>query len=156
MTDSKLAAADWMRNYFRQARVIDQLTARLIDDSAPARSGLYALYQDWRSRLSNADFSVVRGHIFARHATAFADDPLLLLRLFEMAARHGLPLSRETETLVNSELARRARQCFARRSSGNISRASWFSLTPLKRCATCTAWVCSPACFPNSKPSIRW
>ena len=102
----KLAPADWMRNYFRQARVIDQLTARLIDESAPARSGLYALYQDWRSRLSNADFSVVRGHIFARHPTALADDPLLLLRLFEMVARHGLPLSRATETLVESQLDR--------------------------------------------------
>jgi [protein-PII] uridylyltransferase len=102
----KLAPADWMRIYFRQARVIDQLTAQLIDESAPARSGLYALYQDWRSRLSNADFSVVRGRIFARRPTAFTDDPSLLLRLFELMARHGLPLSRETERLVESELAR--------------------------------------------------
>jgi [protein-PII] uridylyltransferase len=100
------APANWMRIYFRQARVIDQLTAELMEESAPARSGLYALYQDWRSRLSNADFSVVRGRIFARHPTAFAGDSLLLLRLFEMVARHGLPLSRETEKLVESELAR--------------------------------------------------
>ena len=102
----KLAPADWMRTYFRQARVIDQLTAQLIDDSAPARSGLYAVYQDWRSRLSNADFSVVRGRIFTRRPTAFADDPLLFLRLFELVARHGLPLSRETEKLVKQELTR--------------------------------------------------
>ncbi len=102
----RLAPADWMRIYFRQARVIDQLTAELIDEFAPARSGLYALYHDWRSRLSNADFSVVRGRIFARHPTAFANDPLLLLRLFEMVARHGLPLSRETEKLVGAELER--------------------------------------------------
>jgi [protein-PII] uridylyltransferase len=102
----KLAPADWMRIYFRQARVIDQLTAQLMDESAPARSALYAFYQDWRSRLSNADFSVVRGRIFARHPTAFANDPLLLLRLFEMVARHGLPLSHETEKLVEAELER--------------------------------------------------
>jgi [protein-PII] uridylyltransferase len=102
----KLAPADWMRIYFRQARVIDQLTAQLIDDSVPTRTGLYGVYQDWRSRLSNADFSVVREHIFARRPTAFADDPLLLLRLFEMVARHGLPLSREAEKLVIHELVR--------------------------------------------------
>ena len=30
----------------------------------------------------------------------------MLLRLFEMVARHGLPLSRETERFVESELAR--------------------------------------------------
>jgi [protein-PII] uridylyltransferase len=102
----RLAPADWMRIYFRQARVIEQLTAQLVDESAPARSALYGLYQDWRSRLSNADFSVVRGRIFARHPTAFSNDPLLLLRLFEMVARHGLPLSHETEKLVEAELAR--------------------------------------------------
>lgn len=101
-----LSPADWMRVYFRQARAIAQLTAELIDDSAPARSALYAVYQGWRSRLSNADFSVVRGRIFARNPTAFVRDPLMVLRLFEMMGRHGLPLSRETERLVQSEVAR--------------------------------------------------
>ena len=37
------------------------------------------------------------------------NDPLLLLRLFELVARHGLPLSRETEKLVRSELDSRRR-----------------------------------------------
>jgi [protein-PII] uridylyltransferase len=101
-----LAPADWMRIYFRQARVIDRLSAQLIDECVPGRSALYGLYQDWRSRLSNADFSVVRGRIFARQPSTLAKDPLLLLRLFEMVARHGLPLSRETEKLVESESAR--------------------------------------------------
>jgi [protein-PII] uridylyltransferase len=110
----ELAAADWMRIYFRQARAIYQLSAELMDDSAPARSGLYALYQHWRSRLSNADFSVVRGRIFARRPTAFANDPDLLLQLFEMVARHGLPLGRETEKLVEAE----------------IDRAGWEALPP--------------------------
>jgi [protein-PII] uridylyltransferase len=106
MRAEKIAPADWMRIYFRQARAIGQLTAQLIDETAPARTGLYALYKDWRSRLSNADFSVVRGYIFARDPTALTNDPLLSFRLFEMAARHGLPLSRETEKLVESNLAR--------------------------------------------------
>ena len=101
-----LAPADWMRVYFRQARAIDQLTAELIDDSIPARSGLYAVCQDWRSRLSNPDFSVVRGRVFCRLPTALADDPGTLLRLFEMVGRHGLPLSRETERLVQAEVER--------------------------------------------------
>ena len=108
-----LAPADWMRIYFRQARAVGQLAAQLIEESAPARSALYGLYQDWRSRLSNADFSVVRGRIFARRPTAFANDPVLLLRLFEMAARHGLPLSRETEKLVELELARPGPEAFS-------------------------------------------
>jgi [protein-PII] uridylyltransferase len=101
----QLSAADWMRTYFRQARVINQLAAQLIEETAPARFGLYAAYQDWRSRLSNADFSVVRGRIFPRHPTALAHDSWLVLRLFEMVARHGLPLSRETEKLVEAVIA---------------------------------------------------
>lgn len=102
----KLPPADWMRIYFRQVRVIERLTDWLIEDAAPGRSALYAVYQDWRSRLSNPDFSVVRERIYARHPSAFATDPLMLLRLFEMVARHGLPLSREAEKLVESQLAR--------------------------------------------------
>lgn len=105
---AELVPADWMRIYFRHTRVIDQLTAQLADESAPARFGLYGLYQDWRSRLSNADFSVVRGRIFARHPTDFSGNPLLLLRVFEMVGRHGLPLSRESEKLVEAELDRPA------------------------------------------------
>jgi len=103
-----LAPEDWMRVYFRQARVVDQLTTELLDQSAPARSGLYALYQDWRSRLSNADFSVVRGRIFARRPAAFASDPLLLLGLFEMMARHGLPRGGETGGIGNGARTRDA------------------------------------------------
>ncbi len=103
--NEKLDPADWMRIYFRQARKIQQLTSDLVDESAPSRSGLFALYQDWRSRLSNADFSVIRGRIYARRPKAFAEDPLLVLRLFEMAARHGLPISRETEKQVETELS---------------------------------------------------
>jgi [protein-PII] uridylyltransferase len=103
----KLDPADWMRIYFRQARVIDQLIAQLVDESAPERSMLYGLYQGWRTRLSNADFSVVHGRIFVRHAISFSDDPYLILRMFEMAARHGLTLSHETEKMVEAELARK-------------------------------------------------
>ncbi len=100
----KLDPAVWMRIYFHQARVIEQMTSQIVNESAPARSALFALYQDWRSRLSNADFSVIRGRIYARHPTAFAEDPLLLLRLFEMVARHGLPLSREAEKQVETQV----------------------------------------------------
>jgi [protein-PII] uridylyltransferase len=103
---AELDPGDWMRIYFRQTRAIDQLAAQLLEDFVPARSGLYALYQDWRGRLSNAEFAVVRGRLYARHPTAVRHDPLLILRLFEMSARHGLRLSREAEKLVESEVER--------------------------------------------------
>jgi [protein-PII] uridylyltransferase len=101
--------ADWMRIYFRHARAIQRLTSRLFDEAAPARSSLYALFRDWRSRLSNADFSVVRGRIFPRQPTR-VDDPQLVLGLFEMMARHGLDPSREAERWVEDAVARLPRQ----------------------------------------------
>ena len=93
-------AADWMRIYFRNARSISRLTMHLLDDSAPARAGIYGLFQNWRSRLSNADFSVLRESIYVRQPAALANDAALYLRLFEMVARHGLELSREAERAV--------------------------------------------------------
>lgn len=103
---ARLAATDWMRTYFRHARSIDRLTAQLLEEVTPARASLYGLFQDWKSRLGNADFSVVRGRIFPRRPAAGVDDPGLLLSLFEMVARHGLELSREAERLVEEALPR--------------------------------------------------
>ena len=94
-----LPATDWMRAYFRHTRAVFQLTDRLLEEALPATSSLYGLFQEWRSRLSNADFSVLRGRIYPRQP-AIVDDPALLLGLFELVARHGLELSGEAERWV--------------------------------------------------------
>jgi [protein-PII] uridylyltransferase len=100
-----LSPEDWMRVYFRRVRSVYQLTLELLDDYTPASSGLYGLFQNWRSRLSNADFSVLREKVYFRQPSGLAQDPALILRLFEMAARHGLELSREAERVVAEALA---------------------------------------------------
>ena len=97
-------AAQWMRNYFRHARAVRSLALRLMDEITPARSSLYTLFQDWRSRLSNADFSVVKGRLYPRQPDV-VDNPNLVLGLFEMMARHGLEPSREAERWVEESLA---------------------------------------------------
>jgi [protein-PII] uridylyltransferase len=99
-----LPATDWMRTYFLHARAVQRLTHRMVEEIAPARSSLYSLYQDWRSRLSNADFSVLRGRIFPRQP-ALLRDVDLLLDLFEMVARHGIELSGEAERWVEESVA---------------------------------------------------
>jgi [protein-PII] uridylyltransferase len=96
---------DWMRAYFRRVRSICQLTLRLLDDYTPAGTGLYGLFQNWRSRLSNADFSVLREKVYFRQPAALAQDPALVLRLFEIVARHGLEVSREAERALAEALA---------------------------------------------------
>ncbi len=101
-----LTAADWMRVYFRNVRSIYRLTLGLLDQCAPARAGVYGLFQNWRSRLSNLDFSVLRENIYVHQPAALAADPALVLQLFEMVARHGLELSREAERAVAEALDR--------------------------------------------------
>ncbi|HUZ47341.1 MAG TPA: [protein-PII] uridylyltransferase [Terriglobia bacterium] len=95
---------DWMRIYFRHARSIDRLTTEITRETQPARLALYGLYQDWKSRVSNLDFSAVSGKIYLRLPAA-ARDQNYFLRLFEFVARHGLELSREAERGATKALA---------------------------------------------------
>jgi len=104
-----LDPAEWMRLYFRHARVVDRVTAQSIDGAAGARSSLYRSFQDWRSRLSNADFQVSHGCILLRQATAM-EDASTVLSLFEFVARHGFKLSRDAERRVARALLL-LRQC---------------------------------------------
>ena len=97
-----VAAAAWMRTYFRHVRSIYRLTV-LFDEVPPGRSGLYRLFENRKSRLSNADFSVVEGRVFLRQLSS-VQDPTLLLGLFEFVGRHGLKLTSETERCVETAL----------------------------------------------------
>ncbi len=95
--------AEWMRLYFRHARVVDRVTTQFLDDVAGARSSLYRAFEDWRSRLSNADFQVSHGRVLLRQSTAM-EDASTALSLFEFVARHGLKLSRDAEQRIEKAL----------------------------------------------------
>ena len=97
------SAADWMRVYFGHARAINRTALQLLEEIPAARSSLYRQFQNWRSRLSNADFSVVDGLIFMQQPSAL-HDPELLLRLFDFMAHHGLRLSTTTEYRIEQVL----------------------------------------------------
>jgi [protein-PII] uridylyltransferase len=101
-----VSPSEWMRVYFRNARLIDALVKRLLDETTRFRRSLGTVFEDWRSRLSNAEFSVIGGRIFIRQPAAASQDPGLLLRMFEMLARHGLTLSSEAERAVAAALSR--------------------------------------------------
>ncbi|MFI5088586.1 MAG: [protein-PII] uridylyltransferase [Terriglobales bacterium] len=95
--------AEWMRLYFRHARAIDRAATQFLDDVAGARSSLYHAFDDWRSRLSNADFHVSHGRILLRQSTAM-EDASTALALFEFVARHGLKISRDAEHRIEKAL----------------------------------------------------
>jgi len=90
---------EWMRIYFRHARAIHRVATQLLEEIPAARSSLYREFQNWRSRLSNTNFSVVNGFILLQQPGG-VKDPDLLLDMFEFMAQHGLKLSRVTEQRV--------------------------------------------------------
>jgi [protein-PII] uridylyltransferase len=76
---------------------------QLLDEIPAARSSLYRHFQNWRSRLSNSDFSVVDGFIYLQQPSS-VQDPELLLQLFDFMAHHGLRLSTTTEYRIEQVL----------------------------------------------------
>ncbi len=98
-------AADWMRIYFGHARKIYRVSKQLLEEIPAARSSLYKHFQNWRSRVSNSDFSVVDGFIFLQQPSA-VQDPQVVLRLFDFMAHHGLKLSTTTEYRIEQALPR--------------------------------------------------
>lgn len=102
-----LDAAAWMRVYFRHARAVHYECLRLLEAVPAARSSLYRHFQNFRSRLSNSDFSVVDGLILLQQPSAVRD-PDLLFRIFSFAAHHGLKPAMSTEARIQQVLPRLA------------------------------------------------
>jgi [protein-PII] uridylyltransferase len=97
-------AAATMRLYFRHARDISRLALRALETGEAQSSNLFAQFRDWRSRLSNADFSVSRERVHFRVPQQLEADPWLLLRLFQFIGRHGIRLSLEAGERIASRL----------------------------------------------------
>lgn len=96
-------AAGWMRAYFRHARGVHYQCLRLLESVPASRSSLYRSFQNFRSRLSNADFSVVDGLILLHQPSAVHDRDVLF-RIFSFAAHHGLKPAMSTETRIQQVL----------------------------------------------------
>src|SRR5208282_4145791 len=92
--------ADLMREYFRNARVIYNQARRALDLNERGESSLATQFHDWRSRLSNSEFTVSNDRIYLRSPALLTSDPAVILRLLEFVARHGIPLAAETERRV--------------------------------------------------------
>jgi [protein-PII] uridylyltransferase len=102
------ATSEWMREYFRHAWVIFNQARRALAALDKAESTLVGNFRDWRSRLSNSEFTVSRERIFLRSPAQLESDPAVVLRLLEFIARHGIAPAPETEWRLEA-----ARSAFA-------------------------------------------
>jgi [protein-PII] uridylyltransferase len=103
--------ADLMREYFRNARVIYKEARRALDLNEKGESSLVTHFHDWRSRLSNSEFTVSNERIYLRSPAQLTSDPAIILRLLEFVARHGIPLATETERRVEQSSETFAAYC---------------------------------------------
>ena len=101
--DQPVDAAAWMRVYFRHARAIHYECLRLLEAVPASRSSLYRHFQNFRSRLSNADFSVVDGLVMLQQPSR-VHDPDVLFRIFSFCAHHGLRPAMATEHRIQQVL----------------------------------------------------
>jgi [protein-PII] uridylyltransferase len=95
-----------MREYYRHSRAICRAAVRALEAGEGQNSSLFAQFRDFRSRVSNAEFSVHRERVHFRSPQRLDVEPELALRLFEFVARHGLRLSSEAEQRVEARLPR--------------------------------------------------
>jgi [protein-PII] uridylyltransferase len=99
-------AAQWMREYYRHSRAIYRAAVRALETGEGQTSSLFAQFRDFRSRVSNAEFSVHRERVHFRAPQRLDVEPELALRLFEFVARHGVRLSSEAEQRIEARLPR--------------------------------------------------
>jgi len=99
----EVAPADWMRSYFRHARLVYGLTLQLMNQATPERTTLSERVGEWKSRRENSSFSVSAGKLSVRDPKSL-EQRELLLELFEVMARDGLKLSRETELAMEASV----------------------------------------------------
>src|ERR1700735_132119 len=101
--NAPLTASDWMRLYLSHARMVHHVCIRLLEEIPAARLSLQHQFQQLRSRLSNAEFSVEDGMLSLRHPAAL-NDPEFILRAFRFIARHGLSVNSNTELQIERAL----------------------------------------------------
>ena len=94
----------WMRQYFRNVRIIHRLAVRMLDEAAASRRSLFLQIRDRSSRLSNSTFAVSRGRVYLRQSRGLELKPGQVFDLFEFMGRHGVPLALETERRINRAL----------------------------------------------------
>jgi len=84
--------AELMRDYFRHARAVDQSVRRAMETAKAKAGNLIERFQDFRSRFSTTDFTVLRDRVWLRAPSAVERG----LALFEFVARHQLKLAFDT------------------------------------------------------------
>jgi [protein-PII] uridylyltransferase len=98
--------AAWMREYYSHARAIHRAALAAMEQAEDTGGNLLTQFRAWRSRLSNADFSVIREQVHLKNPLQLDADPELAARFYRFIARHGLRPAPESEHRIVPMAAR--------------------------------------------------
>ncbi len=94
------APAEMMQQFYRHAREVHRAALEALESVEERDRSLLAQFRDWRSHVSNADFTIQRERVLLRSPHHLRADPSLMFRLFEFSARHSVALAPDTERRV--------------------------------------------------------
>jgi [protein-PII] uridylyltransferase len=106
---SGLTAPVWLREYFKEARVVFQHARRALESLEATSSALLDGMRDWQSRLSTNEFSVLNGRVYLRRPGEL--DAETIFRLLEFVARHGISPALETQQRLEASNEKLAAYC---------------------------------------------
>jgi [protein-PII] uridylyltransferase len=92
--------AGMMQQFYRHARDVHRAAVDALEAVEERDRSLLAQFRDWRSRVSNADFTIQRERVLLRSPHQLSVDPSLMFGLFEFVARHSVALAPDTERRV--------------------------------------------------------
>jgi [protein-PII] uridylyltransferase len=88
---------EWMREFYRNARLIFREALRALDACDKSHGSLLDNFREYRTRLSNGEFTVSRDRLWLREPSELETQPESILRVAEFVARHGTAPSPETD-----------------------------------------------------------
>jgi [protein-PII] uridylyltransferase len=97
--------AEMMRSYYRHARSVCARALEIVEAAEESQPTLVQQFRDWRSRLSNSDFTIARDRLFVRSPGQLGSDPGLVFRYLQFTARHGIPAAPEVQRRVSAAAA---------------------------------------------------
>ncbi len=94
-----VSPADWMRSYFRVARLVYDHTLQLLSQAVPEKPSFAERLGEGKSRQANSAFFVSIGKLSIRDSKS-VEQLDRMLEVFELVARDGLKLTHEAERSI--------------------------------------------------------
>lgn len=98
-----VAPWQWMREYFRNARAVFNMARRAMEACEKSGSSLLENFREYRSRLSNGEFTVSHDRVFLRNPGHLASDPGQVFELLEFIGAYGVRPAADTERRLEAE-----------------------------------------------------